>query len=527
MRWSSTHRMLAVAPLILCVILAGCHAKTDSTQTASGKPVKGGNLTVALPKDPGVLDTVQNTNAGVTYIGHEVFEQLYTMDADFKPKPALAKSYEKSDGGRTYTFALRKGVRFSDGTPLKASDAVASLKYWAKKGSYGDTLKKVLQNMKAPDRSTLVIHLKTPFHLIPLLADSIGAGIRKASDIAAAKPSGIPDKHQVGTGPYKLKSWSPGQKMTLERNDRYRPPKGKSSGYAGHKHAYLDTITYKFVSDPDATLHGLQAGLWDVAEPTNDQYEQVQQTGNLKSAAEGQGNLQFVAFNHHHQSIFSKPKARNALNLLIDQEAIRKTQSVSKLVDPSDGAFAAKGDKAMYSDKGKAKSKRHDPKRAKKLFAEAGLKSGQKIRMITTDEFPKFKDALVIIQDELRKIGIKASISSYDFGTMLDQEKKPGRWDLLALMDDAYLPSPGYSDNVTDLDSAGYPQKKLQPLLDKYQASQTAATERRAIDKIQVYTSRHLPTIPLYTARSYVAYNEKLHGYDGWGLEFADTWLAK
>ncbi|MGH3240834.1 MAG: ABC transporter substrate-binding protein, partial [Spirillospora sp.] len=156
------HRALTAAAAV--VVAAGLASACTSQATGSkdgdgGPPVRGGNLTVRIAQDPGSLDSVKNTNAGVLYISHEIFEQLVTIDANYQPQPVLAQSYKKSDDGLTYTFTLRSGVTFSDGTPLKAADAVASLEYWVKNGSYAQSLKPVLKDVTAKDDATVEITL--------------------------------------------------------------------------------------------------------------------------------------------------------------------------------------------------------------------------------------------------------------------------------------------------------------------------------------------------------------------------------
>lgn len=527
-------KIIALVTAGLLLSACGTATKSPSTpatpaaQSDAGQPARGGNLTVRLAQDPGSLDTVQNSNAGTSYLGHEIFESLVAIDANYQPQPVLAESYKKGDDGLSYTFTLRKGVQFSDGSPLTAADVVASMRYWVEKGSYAGSLKPVLKEITSPDENTVLFSLKAPFNLVALMAASHGSGIRRAADVAAAGATGIPQDHAIGTGPYKLKSWTAGQEIVLERNDKYKPPTGKSSGYAGAKGAYLDTITYKVIADRDAAFNSLQTGLLDISEPSYDQYDQIKQNPNLKIGVEGAANIQYVALNHNSGSIFSKPEARDAMNMLVDKKAIMDSQGVPDLTLPSNGAFATQTNKAMYSEAGKAKWDQHDPEKAKQLFAAAGLRPGQTIRMITTDEFPQFKDALVIIQDSLKKIGINATVESYDFATLIGRKNnQPNSWDVLALMDDANPPVPSYSDNVQGMDNMGYPRDKLAPLLTAYNAAQTPEEQKQAIDKIQEFTSENLPTLTLYNARSYVAYNPKVQGYDGWGLEFANAWLAR
>lgn len=502
-------------------------SSTDaSTGAEEGTPVKGGNLNVRIAQDPGSLDSVASSNAGTTYISREIFEPLVTINAKFEPTPDLASGWDISADALTYTFHLRSGVVFSDGSPLTSDDALASLKDWAANSTYAESLADVLDDITAPDASTVVIKLKSPMNVVALMANSTGSQIHKA-DLVKSKPeTGIPNDQVIGTGPYKLKSWTPGQEIVLERNDKYAPPDGESSGLAGAKGQYLDTITYQIIADDDAAFNALQSGTIDVMGLSNPQYDLLKDNKDFKIGVQASGSIVHVATNQNPESIFSKPEAREALNLVIDKQAIIAAQGAPELNFPTNGAFAAK-ESPLYSEAGKAKWDEHDPAKAKDLFAQAGYKSGQVIKLLTTDEFPMFKDALVQLQQDLKAIGVDSEIAAYDFGTMIGiKNNEPGNWDLLSLMDDSFPPVPNYTDNVNDLNNAGYPRDQLAPLVETYNKATTDADRKAAVDAIQVFTSEHIPTIPLYDMRTAMGFTPKLQNYDGWALEFADTWLS-
>ncbi len=530
-RLPSRTRRLAVSAALLttaALLIAGCSTGGGNQGGGDAAPTKGGNITVRIAQDPGSLDSVASDNAGTTYITRHIFEGLVIVDANFTPQPDLAKSWTKSDDGLTYTFPLRKGVVFSDGTPLTSADVVASLNDWVQNNGYAASLAAALDSISAPDDATVVVKLKSPMNVVALMANSSGSQVHKASLVKDKPKTGIPNDKVIGTGPYKLKSWTPGQEIVLERNDKYQAPEGKASGYAGAQGAYLNTITWKVVGDNDAALNALQSGQLDVAAPPNSQYDQVKANKKLSTGKQASGNIYYASLNHNAGTIFASADARDAMNMVIDKNKIMEAQGVPDLIGPSNGAFAAETNKAMYSDAGKAKWLLHDAAKAKDLFAKAGLKPGQKIRMITTDEFPEFKDALVQIQQDLKSIGIDSTIDSYDFGTLMDRKNnQKDSWDVLALMDDANPPVPDYTDNVMGLNNSGYPRDQLAPLVLAYNKATDAASQKTALDAIQKFTSDNLPTVTLYRGNSFVAFNPKLKGYAGWALYFANAWLSK
>lgn len=533
-------RATAVAGLAVvgALLLSSCSggATSDASQGGSGDGVSeaaqagqqsaegryGGNLVVRLPQDPGSLDSVVSSNAGTTYISRMIFEQLVTLNADREPTAVLAKDWKVSDNQQTFTFHLRDGLVFSDGTPLTAKDVAASLRYWVQNSSYADTVKGVLNKISTPNKTTVVIKLNAPFKLIPLLAAANSSQIHKAEAVKSAPETGIPKEKIIGSGPYKLKKWVAGQKIVLERNDKYQPPKGKASGYAGHMHAYLDTVTYKVIKSPDAALNALKTGTVDVSKPTSAQYQTVKNDPNLNIGVQASGSIVYVAPNHNPESVMSNPKVRNAFNLAIDKKAIIAAQGLPDLVSPNNGAFSAPSNEIMYSEAGKDKYQSYNPEKAKQMFAEAGVDS---ITMTTTGEFPRFKDALVLIQQDLKEIGVEAKITSYDFATMLSKSEDPTTWDVLALMGTATPPIPMYTDNVNGLSTEGYDPEGLQPLVDAYRRTSTPEAAAAAVDDIQAFTAKHLPTIPLYLAKQYVAYSDRVGGYEGWEIFFADTWV--
>lgn len=140
-----------------------------------------------------------------------IYETLVFEDGNFTIQPLLAKSWEVSEGGKVWTFHLRKGIKFHDGTPFNASAVKFSFEYQreAYRGLYA-----VLESIEASDESTVKFILKKPY--VPLLRDLSTAPVMSPASIENGK-----FKSPIGTGPFEFREWTKGQKFVLEKNGDY------------------------------------------------------------------------------------------------------------------------------------------------------------------------------------------------------------------------------------------------------------------------------------------------------------------
>src|SRR5690625_145618 len=205
------------------LVLSACAGGPDSpgpaanASNASGEPQFGGNITVQIPQDPGSLDSAVSGNVSTSVISRHIFESLFAPNENHEPTPVLATGYERSDDGLTWTIGVRTGVEFSDGTPLVAEDAVASIEYWLEHSSFADSLAPILEEISAPDDETVIIRTSVPFHLLNLISTSEGARVVKAETARSASATGFGKDEVIGTGPYKLQSWDT-EEIVIERN---------------------------------------------------------------------------------------------------------------------------------------------------------------------------------------------------------------------------------------------------------------------------------------------------------------------
>jgi peptide/nickel transport system substrate-binding protein len=222
---------------------------------------QGGSITVGLeldipgfdPLKVGVFDTAAESAAAA------IFDTLVTLDAKGEPQPKLAVSWTNSDDFKTWTFKLRPGVKFHDGTPFNAEAVKANFdrqKDPANKCRCAFYIS-AIHDVQAPDELTAVYNLNDPSLNLPSLVSIQSVNFVIQSPTAWKTKGDDYNRNPVGTGPYILKSWTAGDRMVLEKNP----------DYWNKGHPYLDRIVFKPLPDAQSRFASLQSGeadlVWD------------------------------------------------------------------------------------------------------------------------------------------------------------------------------------------------------------------------------------------------------------------------
>lgn len=255
---------LALAlPLLLAAALGGCRDAQEH-QAHSDTPVSGGTLTYATDREPICLDPHVAGDMPQVFLGRQFLDSLVSMDAQGRIGPWLAKSWEVSADGLSYTFHLRDDVRFSDGTPFDANAVKANLDHMVDPRTQSSTAGGYVRQYRStdvPDAHTAVVHLATPYAaFLEVLAQGF-LGIQ--SPAALRRPRDENCESPVGSGPFKVVRWDRQSQVVLERNPDYHwaPPTAAHQGPA-----YLERIVWKFIQEPSVRFASLQAGEVDVIE---------------------------------------------------------------------------------------------------------------------------------------------------------------------------------------------------------------------------------------------------------------------
>ena len=213
-----------------------------------------------------------------------VFDTLYGLDASLTPQPQMVDGHELSEDRLIWRFSLREGLRFHDGEPVRARDAVASIGRWAQRAPLGVSMKKQLDEMRAIDDRRFEIQLKKPFpHLLYGLgraADCVVRPERVAGHIDAFTDA----KDYTGSGPYMFlpDEWVSGAYLAFRRNEHYVPRQEEPSLWAGGKVANFDRIEWTIMPDAVTAAGAVTRGEVDwLDRALPDLVSQLQQTSGV------------------------------------------------------------------------------------------------------------------------------------------------------------------------------------------------------------------------------------------------------
>ena len=410
--------------LALSAVLAGCGSSGDSGGSQGEK-----TLIYGRGADSKSLDPIQVTDGESLKVTKNIYDTLVDYDDDnTEVVPGLAERWESSKDGKTWTFYLRKGVKFHDGTDFNAEAVVYNFERWMDKdhpdhkggefpyygymfGGYKGDKGHVIKSVTAVDEYTVKFELNYP--QAPFLNNLAMPPFGIASPTAVKKdPEGFGQK-PVGTGPFKLDSWKKNDTITLVKNEEYWQeglPK-------------LDKLIYRSIPENAARFSALQAGDIDIMDGLNpSDVKLVKQNQNLQIFERPGMNVAYLAFNTEKKP-FNDPKVRQALNHAVNKEGIIKS-FYADLAKPAKNPMPD----VLWGYNDQIKDYEFDLDKAKKLLKEAGYADGFKVDFwAPTDPRPYMPDGKKIaefIQADLAKIGVKAEIVSYDWQTYLDRTGK-------------------------------------------------------------------------------------------------------
>jgi len=383
---------------------------------------QGGVLKIALGMGPNKIDPPNSYGGTDMMIGCHVFEKLVAFEYDEKakgtvPRPVLAERWKKSEDGKIWTFYLKKGVKFHDGTAFNA-EAVKFImdRTVADKPRtlYGRDLRYVVDHTETVDEYTVAIHCKkvtsTFLHLIGQPCFNI------LSPASLKKYGNKVGRHPTGTGPFKFVKWVPGEYVELAANKEYRG--GRPN---------LDGIIWRFVPDNSARMNMLQTGEIDVAYnvPIPD-HERLIKTGKIDIVTWPTATILRFYMDCAYTPT-DEVKVRQAIKLAIDTKAIvrdileGKGNAADSAVAPYSWGFY-NADPATY-----------DPEKAKTLLTEAGWidkdgdgirKKGDKKLTLTIyapqpGRYPMDRECVLAIQEFLREVGFDCKVRFMEFAAFL------------------------------------------------------------------------------------------------------------
>jgi peptide/nickel transport system substrate-binding protein len=484
---------------------------------AAQKP--GGSITVGLeldipgldPLKVGVYDTAAEMAAAL------IFDTLTSLDDKGDPVPKLAESWTRSDDFKTWTFRLRAGVKFHDGTPFNAA-AVAWNIARQKDPNNHCRCAFYIQNIdkvEAADELTVVFHLRDPQVNLPALVAPPAVSNVVHSPAAIQTLGDDYNRKPVGTGPFVLKSWTAGDRMVVERNPDYWN-KGRP---------YLERVVLRPLPDAQARFASLQSGeadlVWDDEFDADNIAKANSDPGLAVHSHTGSG-AQVYAFNTK-VAPFDDVRVRQALVMAIDRRKMSQALT-NGLAKPATNPYG-EGSFVQCRDDGALP---YDPKKARELIKDYG--KPVEFRMIVTAT-PRGRTAGQVFQQFWKQVGATMEIDQVDQTTVVTRaftrQFQLTGWRIIDLADpDIQMYANFHTGSPVAL--ANYSDPELDRLLEHARA--TADREVRTDDYCAISRLVNREAIWFWTFQNtyYAIAKKKLKGlpkiYSGI-IDVSGTWL--
>jgi peptide/nickel transport system substrate-binding protein len=424
-----------------------------------GKPVKGGQLTIATERDATTLDPTSAQDVYSNTILALTTDTLFEINDKGQ---IVGRLVERTDNPQpnVYVLTLRRGVKFQDGTELNAEAVKFNLERHisdAKAATFQDL--KGITGIDTPDPLTVIITLDAPFAPFPSLLTSGAGFIQSPAAIQKLGDSLQRDLTGAGSGPFEFVSWAPDNQIILDRN-----PDFWGTDADGTRLPYLDRIIVKPVPDDNARLAALKTGAADVlmGNPPYKDVASLQQSSDL-NIQEIPGHGFQVMFLNTAREPFKIPGVRRALSFAIDRDQLRQMALFGhgaplELPVPKAVPWAYLGEYRPYAQR--------DISRAKQELASAGVSDVSFALQIARDS-PQLQQVAELIQGQIKDAGFQMEVQPTESAS-IQQNASTGEYQALSL---------AWSGSVE-------PDRDLYPLLSSSSAFNLAKYSNSEFDKL-------------------------------------------
>lgn len=486
MIYSSLMKKLIIAFFIFCLLISCSVQKPRDT------------INIALSQEMPTLDVHRNSSQVIRYIlCGNTLERLIDLDGEGNVVCTLAESYSQLDGGRTWTFKIKKGILLHNQRELNAEDVALSLNRWIE---YYAAIKNIAGDSRFTyQNDEVTIKFSHPV----IFFDQIMASSPYAAVILAKESLDQTDDKgflisYIGTGPYVFDSYISGQSVNLK----------KFKDYKGDKKAYIENLKYYFVSDSVVRTLGLESGKYDfINDVMSSDFERLKKNDDVVLSLGDEAGSFVLLFNKR-GPLGKEQYIRSAVNYALDLNGVMRAcyGSQGYTLNP---CYMEGWQKTWLIEDLEKYHNINDKGRAKEILIENGY-DGRPFTILSSNLSNMDKSAL-FIKDELEKIGLNVEVIIVDWSTMMAYRSDPNKYDLcITAMTSVPVPS---LKLYFDPDYAGWSDDEhLQALLEKLNSSQTIEKALEVWKELQLYSFEYLPVIVAGHYNSGYLYRKELKG---------------
>ncbi|WP_104090383.1 ABC transporter substrate-binding protein [Arthrobacter sp. GMC3] len=511
---------LAASTLIASLLLVACSPDLSSSSDGMGTPQAGGHLVMAREMDVTTLMPADATDNQSIWTSEEIFDTLVVPSVNGEGlKPSLATDWVQSSDKLAWTFTLRPGTTFSDGTALTSADVKFSLDTASDPNLPSGFLNEQIAAVETPSPDTVVVRTKTAWSPLPsvlaLYANSIvpaNYGGKSREEFAKAP---------VGSGPFKVKSWTIGQQLELVKN----------TSYWGADRPYLDAVTFVAVGDANTRATQLQGGQITVNEtPAASSFAALSSTPGLKASAFDSSYTSFLSLNNT-RAPFTDVHVRRAIAHAIDREAILKAAYFGQ--GTAAGSFLSP---AYWAYDANVKGRQFNLEEAKKEMKLSSTPQGFSADILVASGNATQLTTAQILQGELSDIGITLTINQMEPGA-LRATRKSMDYDMAISYATTDITDPDELVRFIAVQSGGsnalytgYDSQEVADLATKAASLSDQAERAKIYSTIQQKVNDDQPLIPLLYQPMLYSYSDRVHDFQPsmtGNYNLVNTWLSK
>ncbi|MFE7834812.1 ABC transporter substrate-binding protein [Streptomyces sp. NPDC057474] len=530
-RWVALTALLTTSVLLTaCSSGSGSSSSNDSRQ-----PRSGGTLTFAVGSDAGCVDPQQVGSNDTIYSLRQVVDSLTDQDPRTgKIVPWLAKSWDVSSDTTTFTFHLRSGVTFSDGSPLTAQVVKDNFDAVPKLGALGVLAQGYLSGVESTtvvDPLTVRVTFKQPNAQFLQATSTHSLGIESSASVKKS-PQQKCSQGVVGSGSFTLKQYVQNQSITLAKRAKYD---WGSSLWGKKGEAYLDRLVFQVVPEAGVRTGSLQSGQVDAISSVGKANEAALKGGQASLLRRANpGNVFNLGLNNS-RPVLKDAKVRQAIQFAIDRQQIvdavfpTGTQPATSILARTTPDYANLDSALSY-----------DAARAKSLLDSAGWKTGSDgIRTkngtrlsLAITWFPNSatnQPALELIQQQLKAVGIDVELKEgqvTQFATTLQSGDFDAVWGNVTRADPDILRS-SFSTKLANFYRLS--ASPLDSLLDRQASTTDAAKRRQLVDQAQQLIVQKAYVVPVVELQTQLGVAKKVHSLDfdaSSRIQLHDTWIG-
>ncbi len=476
--------------------------------------------------DVAIIDPIWTSGYSTRTHALLVYDTLYGLDDQFNPQPQMVEGHTVSAEGLVWTLTLRPDLVFHDGTKVLARDAVASLKRWGIRDSFGQSLMAATDELSAADDRTIVFRLKRPF---PFLIHALA---RPSALVAAIMPERLaltdPFKQipeAIGSGPFQYVTSEriPGARHVYVKHEAYVPREGIPSFTAGPRVAHVDRVEFQVMPDPATAVTALSTGAVDwIEQPLIDLLPVLRRNKEvIVETTDPTGMVATLRLNHL-QPPFNNPAIRRVLLKCISQaDCMTAVAGEDRSIWRDNiGFFSATSSMASNEGFAAISGEKDYPTLARELKA-AGY-AGERVVLLAGQDVPRISAVCQVIAEALQKVGINLDFVAADWGTVLQRVTNrrslaEGGWSAyVTYWSGLDLATPATSAPLRSNGTKGAPgwpdSPAIEALRDRWLETADIKQQQAIARQIQLQALEDVPYIPAGQYFQPIAYRKSVTG---------------